>query len=185
MNYQQPLTGQKELTYNFQHSHQGAYYWISFPVGFDGDRWKHSRPVGLMDKASASGAGDSRFESWAGQFAGIRQACICNPVPRLGLTLAQILCCLCGAHSSSEILILAAAFKKTKKNLVRAPRGIPDQPPRSQSAEPGTQQFSKPRWPRRPPPPTPYSVRPIARECPKPSSSPKDDSVGPGIIKTP
>ena len=24
------------------------------------------RPVGLMDKASASGAGDSRFESWAG-----------------------------------------------------------------------------------------------------------------------
>ena len=23
-------------------------------------------PVGLMDKASASGAGDSRFESWAG-----------------------------------------------------------------------------------------------------------------------
>ena len=24
-------------------------------------------PVGLMDKASASGAGDSRFESWAGQ----------------------------------------------------------------------------------------------------------------------
>ena len=27
-------------------------------------RW----PVGLMDKASASGAGDSRFESWAGHF---------------------------------------------------------------------------------------------------------------------
>ena len=27
------------------------------------------RPVGLMDKASASGAGDSRFESWAGQIA--------------------------------------------------------------------------------------------------------------------
>ena len=25
-----------------------------------------ARPVGLMDKASASGAGDSRFESWAG-----------------------------------------------------------------------------------------------------------------------
>ena len=25
------------------------------------------RPVGLMDKALASGAGDSRFESWAGQ----------------------------------------------------------------------------------------------------------------------
>ena len=24
-------------------------------------------PVGPMDKASASGAGDSRFESWAGQ----------------------------------------------------------------------------------------------------------------------
>ena len=23
-------------------------------------------PVGLMDKASASGAGDSKFESWAG-----------------------------------------------------------------------------------------------------------------------
>ena len=26
------------------------------------------RPVGLMDKASAPGAGYSRFESWAGQF---------------------------------------------------------------------------------------------------------------------
>ena len=143
MNYQQPLTGQKELTYNFQHSHQGAYYWISFPVGFDGDRWKHSRPVGLMDKASASGAGESRFESWAGQFAGIRQVRICNPVPRLGLTLAQILCCLCGAHSSSEMLFLAAAFKKTKIEFVCAYRGIPDQPPRSQSAEPGTQQFRK------------------------------------------
>ena len=26
------------------------------------------RPVGLMYKASAPGAGDSRFESWAGQF---------------------------------------------------------------------------------------------------------------------
>ena len=25
-------------------------------------------PVGLMDKASASGAGDSRFESWAGHY---------------------------------------------------------------------------------------------------------------------
>ena len=25
-------------------------------------------PVGLMDKASAPGAGDSRFESWAGHF---------------------------------------------------------------------------------------------------------------------
>ena len=30
---------------------------------------KLHRPVGLMDKASASRAGDSRFESWAGQFA--------------------------------------------------------------------------------------------------------------------
>ena len=27
---------------------------------------QNSRPVGLMDKASAPGAGDSRFESWAG-----------------------------------------------------------------------------------------------------------------------
>ena len=27
-----------------------------------------ARPVGLMDKVSASGAGDSRFESWAGHF---------------------------------------------------------------------------------------------------------------------
>ena len=26
----------------------------------------HNWPVGLMDKASAPGAGDSRFESWAG-----------------------------------------------------------------------------------------------------------------------
>ena len=32
------------------------------------------RPVGLMDKASASGAGDSRFESWAGQM-GITEQC--------------------------------------------------------------------------------------------------------------
>ena len=29
--------------------------------------FKRKWPVGLMDKASASGAGDSRFESWAGQ----------------------------------------------------------------------------------------------------------------------
>ena len=28
---------------------------------------KHKWPVGLMDKVSASGAGDSRFESWADQ----------------------------------------------------------------------------------------------------------------------
>ena len=28
-----------------------------------------SRPVGLMDQASASGAGDSRFESWEGHCA--------------------------------------------------------------------------------------------------------------------
>ena len=33
-------------------------------------------PVGLMDKASASGAGDSRFESWAGHFALSRDALI-------------------------------------------------------------------------------------------------------------
>ena len=31
---------------------------------FGCDSW----PVGLMDKASASGAGDSRFESWAGHY---------------------------------------------------------------------------------------------------------------------
>ena len=30
-------------------------------------QWVCQWPVGLMDKASASGAGDSRFESWAGQ----------------------------------------------------------------------------------------------------------------------
>ena len=28
----------------------------------------HNWPVGLMDKASAPGAGDSRFESWAGHY---------------------------------------------------------------------------------------------------------------------
>ena len=33
-----------------------------------------SWPVGLMDKASASGAGDSRFESWAGHF--VTMACL-------------------------------------------------------------------------------------------------------------
>ena len=32
---------------------------------------KSNRPVGLMDKASASGAGDSRLESWAGHFVGL------------------------------------------------------------------------------------------------------------------
>ena len=32
------------------------------PINF---KW----PVGLMDKASASGAGDSRFESWVGHYA--------------------------------------------------------------------------------------------------------------------
>ena len=30
------------------------------------NEWGNTRPVGLMDKASASGAGDSKFESWAG-----------------------------------------------------------------------------------------------------------------------
>ena len=29
-------------------------------------KFEFTWPVGLMDKASASGAGDSRFESWAG-----------------------------------------------------------------------------------------------------------------------
>ena len=33
-------------------------------VGHEVNPWRW--PVGLMDKASASGAGDSRFESWAG-----------------------------------------------------------------------------------------------------------------------
>ena len=35
------------------------------------------RPVGLMDKASASGAGDSRLESWAGHvmLSGPRRIC--------------------------------------------------------------------------------------------------------------
>ena len=36
---------------------------VPFPATLHG-------PVGLMDKASASGAGDSRFESWAGHFVG-------------------------------------------------------------------------------------------------------------------
>ena len=38
-------------------------------------------PVGLMDKASASGAGDSRFESWAGHIvqAQCSQARASNP----------------------------------------------------------------------------------------------------------
>ena len=37
------------------------------------------RPVGLMDKASASGAGDSRFESWADQLG--LGACASNARP--------------------------------------------------------------------------------------------------------
>ena len=37
---------------------------------------KSNRPVGLMDKASASGAGDSRLESWAGHFGG---TCLARP----------------------------------------------------------------------------------------------------------
>ena len=41
----------------------------SHPAGNPSENDAHSaRPVGLMDKASASGAGDSRFESWAGHF---------------------------------------------------------------------------------------------------------------------
>ena len=35
----------------------------------EGPGWAyHNWPVGLMDKASAPGAGDSRFESWAGHY---------------------------------------------------------------------------------------------------------------------
>ena len=46
-------------------------------------RW----PVGLMDKASASGAGDSRFESWAGQFSSpVTCACSCRQgIPGRGM----------------------------------------------------------------------------------------------------
>ena len=43
-------------------------------------------PVGLMDKASASGAGDSRFESWAGQL-------------------------MCGVASTSRMLEIKALIK--------------------------------------------------------------------------
>ena len=35
------------------------------------------RPVGPMDKASASGAGDSRFESWAGQKTVAQRSDVC------------------------------------------------------------------------------------------------------------
>ena len=44
---------------------------------------KFTRSVGLMDKASASGAGDPRFESWADQGGrvtyGVRLSCVVNP----------------------------------------------------------------------------------------------------------
>ena len=42
-----------------------------------GPKW----PVGLMDKASASGAGDSRFESWAGH-SFWWSSCVCKSDPR-------------------------------------------------------------------------------------------------------
>ena len=71
-----------------------------------------------MDKASASGAGDSRFESWAGHLL----VCVnffLHLEPRLELTLAQTLHCPCGVHSSSEMLFLAAAPKMQNITLVR------------------------------------------------------------------
>ena len=48
-------------------------------------RW----PVGLMDKASASGAGDSRFESWAGQFDMPAAAAAQLPVRSIKLSRSQ------------------------------------------------------------------------------------------------
>ena len=44
-------------------------------------RARCKRPVGLMDKASAPGAGDSRFESWAGQAIAHTSPC-CAGAPR-------------------------------------------------------------------------------------------------------
>ena len=46
----------------------------------------HKRPVGLMDKTSAFGAGDSRFESWAG-----RATCIGIAISRRGVRAPRII----------------------------------------------------------------------------------------------
>ena len=59
-----------------------------WPQGSDVEVVRHaaiiSWPVGLMDKASASGAGDSRLESWAGHGRCCpRQAARCCPASRL------------------------------------------------------------------------------------------------------
>ena len=48
------------------------------------------RPVGLMDKASASGAGDSRFESWAGQMC--CNYTICGVKTKGSLACHKLLC---------------------------------------------------------------------------------------------
>ena len=62
-------------------------HWASPHAGCDlgvGWRFVGSWPVGLMDKASASGAGDSRLESWAGHGRCCpRQAARCCPASRL------------------------------------------------------------------------------------------------------
>ena len=45
------------------------------------------RPVGLMDKVSASGAGDSRLESWAGHF--VKQRCAHAPPTKYAVRTAH------------------------------------------------------------------------------------------------
>ena len=55
--------------------------WMAMP-GWVSHNW----PVGLMDKASAPGAGDSRLESWAGHYDAL-------PEERLAWTIANWLAC--------------------------------------------------------------------------------------------
>ena len=57
--------------------------WIRMP-GWAFANW----PVGLMDKASAPGAGDSRFESWAGHYEAL-------PEDRVAWTIAHWFACRC------------------------------------------------------------------------------------------
>ena len=81
-------------------AHAGARFSLSFLMGGRPSLCLVRRyvpisqwPVGLMDKASASGAGDSRFESWAGHLLHCRCLRACT-------SCVSPVCRLCVAHVS-------------------------------------------------------------------------------------
>ena len=89
------------------------------------------RPVGLMDKASASGAGDSRFESWADQYYRsrpvgalmklYRSACSCGawaPPRRWGAVLLSPTRALAFLPCSLSAARLAQSAERKALNLV-------------------------------------------------------------------